>query len=56
MFVFEYVYVFLYVGGQGCCPQMVCKGTASLFLLNKKKALHLTTMNDNLELSQSQWA
>jgi len=41
MFVFEYVYVFLHVGGQGWCPQMVDKETASLFLLNKKKALHL---------------
>jgi len=41
MFVFEYVYVFLHVQRQGWCPQMVCKEIASLFLLNKKKTLHL---------------
>jgi hypothetical protein len=39
--VFEYVYVFLHVGGQGWCPQMVCKEIARLFLVNEKKALHL---------------
>lgn len=38
MFVFEYVFVFWHVGGQGWCPHVVCKDTASLVLLNKKKA------------------
>jgi len=47
VFVFEYVYVFLQVQGQGWCPQMVCKETANLFLLNKKKTLHLKQEDPN---------